>query len=823
MKKKVFAFVFAVLASALLCVGFAACNSSTESNDKVSSGGSESSNYKPYPPQPAVPSTPTHTHSYVEFVVQPTCTESGYTLHKCSCGEVYRDEEVASLGHMLDDWETIIEPTEKETGTAERRCVRNGCRYAEQKDLPALPSTTIKVTSVVLRNKEISLEVGETAALSVTVLPFNATNQKIHFKSVDPSMVSVSADGILTGVSDGEIEVYVISDENSSIMDSCKIKVTNPFAFDIFDAYSYELVAYNGKKKDVDIPENYKGKPVVKIGQLAFEGKNFIEHITIPDTVKYIGKYAFYECKSLKEIIVPDSVQGIGSAIFYGCASLKKMTIPFIGPTKTYDTWTMDYVLGWIFGGKIVKKGSDGPIGSTYTGDYNNYSYYHFIPDSLEEVALSDAATVLPYMSFSNCKNLKKIIIGNNVSEIRGGFNGCAGLESITLGENISLITSGSFSTSGNIWGDCVNLAQVVWNCKSVQDVNILGALFSRCRVSGLIIGKDVERIPVYAFENCSGLTSVTIPDSVISIGNSAFEGCSGLTSITIGNSVTTIGNSAFSRCSGLTNITIPNSVTSIYGSAFEDCSGLASVMIGNSVTSISGSAFEGCSGLKSVYITDLEKWCKISFGSKYSNPLYYAHRLYINNKLIANLVIPNSVTTIGDYTFENCSGLTSVTIPNRVTSIGEGAFSCCGELTSVTLPNNLTTIDKYAFWGCSGLTSITIPDSVTSIGRSAFEYCSSLTSIMIPDNVTTIGVYAFEYCSSLTNVTIGKSVTFIGGDAFSDCKMLTSVVFRKTNYWKYYWNGWHVVDTADLSNSASAAKFLKSGSWIQLRREYPY
>lgn len=93
----------------------------------------------------------------------------------------------------------------------------------------------------------------------------------------------------------------------------------------------------------------------------------------------------------------------------------------------------------------------------------------------------------------------------------------------------------------------------------------------------------------------------------------------------------------------------------------------------------------------------------------------------------------------------------------------------------------------------------------------------------MIPDNVTTIGVYAFEYCSSLTNVTIGKSVTFIGGDAFSDCKMLTSVVFRKTNYWKYYWNGWHVVDTADLSNSASAAKFLKSGSWIQLRREYPY
>ena len=195
---------------------------------------------------------------------------------------VYLDIKNRDHGQSFDDaaliWDYFFSGLRRESdgtirniGSVKERCVRNGCRYAEQKDLPALPSTTIKVTSVVLRNKEISLEVGETAALSVTVLPFNATNQKIHFKSVDPSMVSVSADGILTGVSDGEIEVYVISDENSSIMDSCKIKVTNPFAFDIFDAYSYELVAYNGKKKDVDIPENYKGKPVVKIGQLAFE------------------------------------------------------------------------------------------------------------------------------------------------------------------------------------------------------------------------------------------------------------------------------------------------------------------------------------------------------------------------------------------------------------------------------------------------------------------------------------------------------------------------------------------------------------------------
>ena len=270
------------------------------------------------------------------------------------------------------------------------------------------------------------------------------------------------------------------------------------------------------------------------------------------------------------------------------------------------------------------------------------------------------------------------------------------------------------------------------------------------------------------------GCKSTVIPTSVTSIGDGAFAENSGLTSIEIPNSVTSIGRFAFFRCSGLTSIVIGNSVTSIGGSAFRFCSGLTSIVIGNSVTSIGGYAFEDCSGLTSVHISNLSAWCNIDFESSISNPLYYAKNLYLNGELVTELVIPDDVTEIKDYAFYNCTGLTSVVIPNSVTSIGRYAFD--GTAWYNNQPNGLIYAGKvlYKYKGTMyNNTSITIKDGTLGIAGGAFYNCSKLTSIVIPNSLTSIGDRAFENCSGLTSIEIPNSVTSIGNYAFDGCTSL--------------------------------------------------
>lgn len=240
----------------------------------------------------------------------------------------------------------------------------------------------------------------------------------------------------------------------------------------------------------------------------------------------------------------------------------------------------------------------------------------------------------------------------------------------------------------------------------------------------------SVTSIGVKAFSSCYGLTSVSIPNSVTSIGNFAFYCSLNISSVNIPNSVTSIGDNAFDGCSKLTNMVIPNSVTSIGSYAFWLCSGLTSVTIPNSLISAGLDAFYGCSSLEAVHITDIESWLKISFRNSSSNPLFYAHHLYIEKNEVKDLVIPQSVSSIGNNAFIGGSELTSVTIPNGVSFIGESAFKNCTGINSITIPNSVTSIGSYAFYGCNSISSLNIGTSVRTINYDAFANCPEMTDV---------------------------------------------------------------------------------------------
>lgn len=365
---------------------------------------------------------------------------------------------------------------------------------------------------------------------------------------------------------------------------------------------------------------------------------------------------------------------------------------------------------------------------------------------------------------------------------------------------------------------------------------------------------RTVKSIGDNAFKDCIGITSITIPDSVTSIGYEAFSGCTKLENIyytgdiaswckisglnnlltslrtlyingnkiegnlNIPNNVTSIGSYSFSFCGKLTGITIPDSVTSIDVSAFASCSNLANITIPNSVTSIGDSAFADCSNL-------------------------------------ANITIPNSVTSIGNYAFRDCTGLVNIKIGDSVSNIGYSAFlntawynnqpdglvyagkvaykykGTMPENTSISLKKDTISINNAAFVNCNGLESIMIPDSVTTIGAEAFRGCTSLAIIMIPDNVINIGGYAFNGCSGLTSITgsaanvskisrQAKPTSFVinitSGDNISDsafigCKELTSVTIGKgiTNIGDYAF--YNCIGLKDVTFSDSVTSIGKN------------
>ncbi len=389
---------------------------------------------------------------------------------------------------------------------------------------------------------------------------------------------------------------------------------------------------------------------------------------------------------------------------------------------------------------------------ATITGSDENISGDIVIPSSIGGYPV----TSIGGDAFSDRTDLTGVTIPNSVTSICGAaFDDCTGLTSIKIPDSVTYI--GELAFYNTAWyntqpNGVVYAGKVLYKYKGNMPDNTC-----------IDILEGVKGITDEAFYCCSGLVSITIPNSVTNIGEYAFRCCTDLTSITIPGSITSIGGQAFSYCTGLTNVKIENGVINIGENAFTRCTSLTSITIPSSVTSIERYAFYGCTNLASVTISDsvesigpwafdYTKWYDSQpDGDVYAGKVYYLYKGYMPENTSIEIKagtkgITGSAFALYNRGGYNRNGLTSVTIPNSVTNIGNDAFCECTGLTSITIPDSVTSIDSQAFERCSGLKSIKIGNSVTSIGEDAFCGCPGLTSVMIPESVKKIGENAFGY-----------------------------------------------------------------------------
>ena len=576
---------------------------------------------------------------------------------------------------------------------------------------------------------------------------------------------------------------------------------SSPFSWDANNGFRDTNVSLYINGKEITILEIPNSVNIIK--NYTFYGCGSLTAVTIPESVNSIGENAFNLCKNLTTVYIPKSVNTIGNHAFATCRKLSTLSIcdgvKSIGDYAFYDSGLTSVNIPATV--SLIGKSA-------------------FSTNPLTNITIPDGVTSIGASAFESCSSLESVNIPGSLSSIGASvFAHCTNLSNVTLQKGITSIGNGAFL-------HCISLN----NIEIPESVEIIeDKAFRYCfELKSVTLKEGLTSIGSCAFQQC-GIISLNIPTTVNFIGEAAFVYCDRLTDIKILSGNLLIAPDAFTNCASLisaefsnleslcnivffnpysnplylahhlyidgkeiTELKIPNSIVSIPDYTFIGCKHLNSVTIPKSVTTIGVSSFDECTGLNYVEYSSLEDLCRIKFRNPNSNPLSLAHHLYIDGKEITDLKIPNSITSIPDYTFIGCQYLNSVTIPKSVTTIGVSSFDKCTSLNYVEYSsledlcrikfrnpysNPLSLAHNLHIDG-KEITELRIPGHISSIGTGAFINCRNLTSLRINEGVSTIGYGAFVGCKNLSTLTLPSSITYINESAFAGCDSLFSIEY---------------------------------------------
>ena len=605
------------------------------------------------------------------------------------------------------------------------------------------------------------------------------------------------------------------------------------FTYSLDDDGNATITGYTGNVSALVIPEEIDGHKVVKLGNGVFKKHQEIVSAQIPDSITSISASAFRDCSNLENVNLPKNLISIGNRAFFNCVSIKNISLP-----KTLvdvDTYGWNWWYPFEGCSNLKKVEFEKGITQIPAGIFGE--------TGLKEVKIPDTVTSIGERSFADCSNLEKVTLSKNLKSIGNrafvrctkiekinlprnltevdtyGWNwwypfaGCSNLEKVEFEEGITQIPTGIFGDTGlkeveipdtvtsigeRSFADCANLEKVTLskNLKSIGN-----RAFVRCTKIGKInLPKSLMEVDTYGinwwypFDGCSnlkeiefeegitqiptgifgntGLENVKIPDTVTSIGERSFADCTNLQEVKISDTVTSIGVESFTDCANLEKVNLSKNLKSIGNRAFAKCTKIEKINLPKSLTEVDTYwsnwwyPFDGCSNLKEIEFE--EGITQIPTG-------------IFGNTGLENVKMPDTVTSIGERSFADCTKLEKIIFSEKIETINGRAFAGCTSLKSISLPDSITSMGTEIFEGCTSLSSVKLPNKCVNITSSTFEGCTSLTEITLPDTVTTIQDHAFKNCTALKTINWSKSITDIQSYAFENCDALTKLNIPNT------------------------------------------